>query len=192
VRGALARALVASVCLVSEARELRGQSAATAYSGSTEHPNGPAASSSAGDWKAWISLGSIEGSAGAPELTPGRRASGGNLAIWGTYKLAALCVRRTSIPFRVDETLGISDDAALIGVHVPLRAHEDFVVALGGGQSYGIGSFLPLHREGMFEGAAQFNLNYRFIGLGVDAVFGAGKTRHYAAGGVSVSLGRFR
>ena len=86
----------------------------------------------------------------------------------------------------------MGDHAALVGVHVPLRAHEDFVVAIGGGQSFGTGYLVPLHREGMLEGAAQFNLNYRFIGLGIDAVMGAGKTRHYAAGGISVAFGRFR
>jgi hypothetical protein len=134
----------------------------------------------------------MQGSASAPELTPRSTRSGGNLAVWGTYKLAALGVRTTSIPFVIDETSGIGDYAALMGVHVPVSAHEDFVVALGGGQSLGIGYLVPQRREGMFEGAAQFNLNYRFIGLGIDAVLGSGKTRRYAGVGVSLSFGRFR
>jgi hypothetical protein len=187
----LIRSLGVMVSLAAGASQLQGQSPVRT-SASSEALAGQSASAMGRDWQLWLSLGSVTGSASAPELPAGRRGNGGNLAAWGTYGLAALCLRTTAIPLMTDMTSGIGDHAALLGAHLPLRAHEDFVIAVGGGQSFGTGYLVPLRREGMFEGAAEFNLNYRFVGLGIDAFMANGRTRHYAGWGVSLSFGRFR
>ncbi len=44
----------------------------------------------------------------------------------------------------------------------------------------------------MFDAAAQLDMNYRVVGIGLEAIAGVAPSRRYLATGVAFSLGWFR
>jgi hypothetical protein len=106
-----------------------------------------------------------------------------------THDWLAVSARAVAIPVTTDETIGVSDQALLAGVHVPKGRHFDLVMALGGGQSSRAGYLATPTREAMFEAGAQLNVTYRLVGAGLDVLVGAGRSRRYIATGLSLSFG---
>jgi len=96
------------------------------------------------------------------------------------------------IPLYVDETSGMGDQAILAGIHLQVGRAGDFVGAIGPGRSFGTGYLVPARTEGALAMAAQLNVDSHFVGIGFDALAGVGRSRRYAATGVSFSIGWFR
>ena len=144
------------------------------------------------DWKVWASLSLLGGGIRSPEYSRSKGANAGTVALWLTYHRLALSVRSMGMPIYVDETRGVGDRAILAGVHLPAGRKGDFVLAVGGGQSAGVGYLVPANAEGMFAAAAELNANYRFVGVGLEAMAGVGSSRRYAAAGVAFALGWFQ
>ena len=143
-------------------------------------------------WSVWASVGLLSGGIRSPEHSRSSGADAGTLSIWATYHRLALSVRSMGMPIYVEQTRGVGDRAILAGVHLPVGLRSDLVVAVGGGESGGTGYLVPANAEGVFAAAAQLDVSYRFVGVGLEAMAGVGSTRRYAAAGVAFSLGWFR
>lgn len=144
------------------------------------------------DWKVWASIARLEGTIRAPEHLPPGNVRGGALAVWATYRHLALSAYSMGMPESTDGGLGVGEQGVLGGAHLALGRRTDFVVALGAGRSGGTGYLVRANGEAMFDAAAQLNVNYRFVGLELEARTGVGPTRRYVATGVGLAFGWFR
>lgn len=142
-------------------------------------------------WKVWGSLGLFSGQVRAPEFSLAPQTNGGHLSLWVTHDRFAICARAVGFPLTTDGGIGVGDQAILAGIHVPKGHRVDLVVALGAGKSGATGYLVEPKSESMFEAGAQLNADYRLVGIGVDVLAGAGRTRRYVATGISLSLGWF-
>jgi hypothetical protein len=137
-------------------------------------------------WQVWGSLALGPGNAG------GNQRVAGDLALWVTHDQLAVWVRDAGTS-RLLEPGDLGDFSVLAGIHPRSESHVDFIAGVGLGMSLGhANDGAVLERKPVLAGGAHFNVNYRVIGVAIDAFGAAGNARSYYGIGVGLALGVFR
>ncbi len=163
------RRVPTAICLALVARAVQAQSA-------------PPDSS----WHGWFAVALGPGGANGD----GRVA--GDITLTFTRDRLALWVRDAGVT-RFLEPGDLYDVSVLAGVHPRTERHLDVIAGAGLGVSRGHDSSgANLASQPAVGAGAQVTLNYRVIGVGLDAFATISGSRHYYGLGVAVALGVFR